>query len=172
MGNIAPKRQMIKLDIRVDDEIWFDRLTELERVTEQAVKAAFHQMTVIDAEVSLMFCDDAAIQDLNRTWRAKDRPTDVLSFPANPLDRPFIGDIALGWGITSQDAAAQGKALDQHVAHLIIHGVLHLLGHDHLNDTEAEEMERLEQAALASLGWPDPYSQMPNRLNSYEDRHD
>ena len=148
---------MIDLDIRIDEANWVEAAGDLDDVAHSAVAAACAQTGLRKAGVSLLFCDDRAIQALNRTWRDKDKPTDILSFPADPMDRPFLGDIALSFGVTSRDAETQNKLFDQHVSHLIIHGVLHLLGHDHMYATQAEEMERLEQAALASLGWPDPY---------------
>ena len=148
---------MIEADIRVAEAAWHEVVSELDKKTQTAVAAAGAVCAVDTGEVSVLFTDDAEIEVLNRTYRGKDKPTDVLSFPAAEMDHPFLGDIALSLGVSRRDAAAQGKQMDQHFAHLVIHGVLHLLGHDHINDTEAEEMEALERSALASLGWPDPY---------------
>ena len=148
---------MIEADIRVADAAWHDAIGNLMEQTEAALAAAAAVCAIDTGEVSVLFTDDTEIETLNRTYRGKAKPTDVLSFPATEMDRPFLGDIAISLGVSRKDAQAQGKRLDQHLAHLIIHGVLHLLGHDHINDTEAEEMEALERSALASLGWPDPY---------------
>jgi probable rRNA maturation factor len=113
------------------------------------------------AEVSLLLADDAEIRDLNRTWRGRDEPTNVLSFP---LDAPHrgvaprpLGDIVLAYGTVAREAAARGVPVCQHAAHLVVHGMLHLLGHDHENEAQARDMEALEVRVLARLGLPDPY---------------
>jgi len=147
---------MIDLDLRIADPAWDDALATLTETCQTALNAGAAQKQAT-GEVSLLLTGDDEIQALNRDWRSKDSPTDVLSFPASPLDTPFLGDIAVSLGVTQKDAAARGIALDQHLSHLLIHGLMHLLGHDHKDDTEAAEMESLEIAALASLGWPDPY---------------
>lgn len=147
---------MIELDLRVAEPAWSDALPELTAICERALAAGAAQKNA-SGEVSLLLTADSEIQTLNRDWRGKDKPTDVLSFPADPLDAPFLGDIAVSLGVTATDATARGIGLNQHLSHLLIHGLLHLLGHDHKDDTEAAEMEALEIAALASLGWPDPY---------------
>lgn len=118
--------------------------------------------------VSLLFTDDEEIHALNREWRQRDKPTNVLSFPM--LEREelldltedgppvMLGDIALAHETCAREAAEKGIPLENHAAHLIIHGLLHLAGHDHVHsDAEAEEMEALEIVALAKLGIPDPY---------------
>ena len=148
---------MIELAYRVEAAAWRTDIPDLEKIAESAVSAIASLVKLDQGEISLYLADNPQIQDLNRAWRGKDRPTDVLSFPADPMDHPFLGDIALSFGILSSDAQSQNKTLEQHLSHLLIHGVLHLLGHDHMNATEAEEMEALERSALASLGWPDPY---------------
>jgi probable rRNA maturation factor len=99
---------------------------------------------------------------LNRDWRGKDKPTNVLSFPAMPVTPggavpPMLGDIALAFETVAAEAALEGKSFDHHLVHLIVHGLLHLLGHDHEDDVQAEAMEALERAALARLAIPDPY---------------
>ena len=146
---------MIELDLRVDDQAW-QSVSALECVCERAL-AAGAEVSGAQGEVSVLLCDDAAMAELNQTWRQKAGPTDVLSFPAGPEVKPFLGDISVGYGIALRDAEAAGKALDQHLSHLLIHGLLHLMGFDHIDDTMAAEMEALEITALASLGWPDPY---------------
>ncbi|GAB5455426.1 MAG: rRNA maturation RNase YbeY [Henriciella sp.] len=148
---------MVDLDLRVAAPEWADRLPNLEAICQRALEAGAIQKAT-DGEVAVLLTDNAEIQDLNRDWRGKDKPTDVLSFPADLMDKPFLGDIAVAIGVTQDDAKTRNIELDQHLSHLLIHGLLHLLGHDHKDDTEAAEMEALEIAALASLGWPDPYS--------------
>ena len=148
---------MVDLDLRVAEPEWAKTLPDLEAICQRALEAGAAQKSA-RGEVSILLTNTAEIQDLNRDWRGKDKPTDVLSFPADPMDEPFLGDIAVAIGVTQEDAKTRGIGLDQHLSHLLIHGLLHLLGHDHKDDTEAAEMEALEIAALASLGWPDPYS--------------
>lgn len=148
---------MIELDFRIAAPDWTTAIADLEKICQSALDAGAAQKSAA-GEVSLLLTDDDAIQALNRDWRGKDKPTDVLSFPASPLDAPFLGDIAVSLGVAGRDAESRGIALDQHLSHLLIHGLMHLLGHDHKDDTEATEMESLEIAALASLGWPDPYN--------------
>ena len=156
MITIQSKSAVIDLDLRVEDAEWTRALADLEAVCTAALNAGAARSRA-QGEVSVLLTNDPEIQTLNRDWRGKDKPTDVLSFPADPMDTPFLGDIAVSLGVCQRDAADRAIALDQHVSHLLIHGLLHLLGHDHKDDTEAAEMEALEIAALASLGWPDPY---------------
>ncbi|WP_292542063.1 rRNA maturation RNase YbeY, partial [Mesorhizobium sp.] len=112
---------------------------------------------------SIVFSDDAHIRTLNAGWRGKDKPTNVLSFPAFPFPKgaplpPMLGDIVLAAETVAREAALEDKPLANHITHLVIHGLLHLLGHDHETDAEAEEMEAIERAALARLAIPDPYA--------------
>jgi probable rRNA maturation factor len=109
------------------------------------------------AELSLVFTDDAHIRELNRKYRGKDKPTNVLSFP-QPARGPLLGDIVLSAGTVRREAELAEKPLEEHIAHLIIHGFLHLMGYDHEVDDEAERMEKLESAALAKIGIADPYA--------------
>ena len=146
----------IVLDLRAEDSGWVDQIPALERVCQRALDAA-SRVGGIDGEVSLLLTNDEDVRALNRDWRGIDKATDVRSFEAAPQDRPFLGDIALALGVSAKDALDNSVPLDQHLSHLLIHGYLHLIGHDHIEDTDADEMEALEVAALASLGWPDPY---------------
>ncbi|WP_028238690.1 rRNA maturation RNase YbeY [Stutzerimonas azotifigens] len=115
-----------------------------------------------DSELTIRLVDEAEGRELNRTWRHKDYATNVLSFPAEVpegiLDIPLLGDLVICVPVVEREAAEQGKALEAHWAHLVIHGCLHLLGYDHIDDDEAEEMEALERQLLAELGHPDPYT--------------
>jgi probable rRNA maturation factor len=114
-----------------------------------------------EAEVSVLFTDDTRIRVLNRQFRGRDRPTNVLSFPAAPMNPgrlgPALGDLALALETVTGEATSLGLTLNNHVTHLIIHGFLHLLGFDHEVESEAVAMERLEAAILARLGIADPY---------------
>jgi probable rRNA maturation factor len=115
--------------------------------------------------VTIVLSDDAELRALNRTWRGKDVPTNVLSFPAhkNVAEPGFLGDVVLGYGTVEREAREQGIPLRDHAAHLVVHGVLHLLGFDHADDAEAARMEELERQALASLGIADPYAEREAR---------
>jgi probable rRNA maturation factor len=108
--------------------------------------------------VAILFADDGAVRELNRQWRQKDKPTNVLSFPA-PEGFDTLGDIALALETVLAEASEQGKSPIDHTAHLLTHGFLHLLGYDHEDDKEAEAMEDRERAILARLGIADPFEQ-------------
>ncbi|UQY45345.1 rRNA maturation RNase YbeY [Erwinia sp. PK3-005] len=113
-----------------------------------------------ESEVTIRVVDEAESHDLNLTWRGKDKPTNVLSFPfeAPPgIELPLLGDLVICRQVVEQEAAEQEKALEAHWAHMVIHGTLHLLGYDHIEDDEAEEMESLETEIMLALGYPDPY---------------
>ncbi len=113
------------------------------------------------AAISLRIVDEEESADLNGRYRGKARPTNVLSFPFEPPpglpDLPLIGDLAICAPVVEREALEQGKSLEAHWAHMIVHGILHLLGHDHLDEAEAQDMEAKETQILASLGFPPPY---------------
>ena len=120
-----------------------------------------------DSELTIRLVDEDEGRELNRTWRQKDYATNVLSFPADVpdgpggvpmLDIPLLGDLVICVPVLEREAAEQGKTLQAHWAHLVIHGWLHLLGYDHIDDNEAEEMESIERQLLAELGHTDPYA--------------
>nr|WP_288498853.1 rRNA maturation RNase YbeY [uncultured Pseudomonas sp.] len=115
-----------------------------------------------DSELTIRLVDEEEGRELNRTWRGKDYATNVLSFPADVpdelLDIPLLGDLVICVPVVEREAVEQGKTLEAHWAHLVIHGCLHLLGYDHIEDGEADEMEGLERILLAELGHPDPYA--------------
>ena len=115
-------------------------------------------------ELSILLADDATVRDLNLRYRGQDRPTNVLSFAAldgspPPAEGPILlGDVVLAWETVEAEAVRDGKTVAQHLSHLVVHGVLHLLGYDHQVDDQAREMESLESALLGALGVPDPYA--------------
>jgi probable rRNA maturation factor len=119
-----------------------------------------------EAELAVMLTDDAGIRTLNSNWRGIDKPTNVLSFPAlqptgpsGPDDAPrMLGDIAIAYETTRKEADDEQKPFDHHLSHLAVHGFLHLIGHDHEKDDDADAMETLEQEILAQLGIPNPYA--------------
>lgn len=155
----------VEIDIQVEAGGWPPQ-DALERLVSAAVGAGLAEAGLSasrPAELSILLTDDAHVQQLNAEWRGKDKPTNVLSFPAFPgrHDKalpPMLGDIVLALETVAGEAALEGKPLDHHISHLVIHGFLHLLGHDHETDEEAEAMEGLERRALARLAIPDPYA--------------
>ena len=156
---------MITLDVMIEAGDW-TRLADAEALAQKAADAALAVTDEAgeDFEASVMLTDDAQIRELNRTWRDKDKPTNVLSFPAPEqpgLSSPrHLGDIALAYETLVRESEEESKELAHHFAHLIVHGVLHLLGYDHEVEAEAEIMEGLEVKALATLGIADPYRDM------------
>jgi probable rRNA maturation factor len=161
---------VIALDIMVEGGEW-GAIPDAEPLAQKAAEAATHVAgrEAEALELSLMLTDDAQISELNRTWRGKDGPTNVLSFPApappgtaRPGDAAprYLGDIALAYETLAREAEEESKPLAHHFAHLVVHGVLHLLGYDHEVETEAERMEDLEVKALSTLGIADPYRDM------------
>ena len=134
-------------------------------LAERAVAAAMAEIRPkgADTEVSVVFTDDAHIRVLNAGWRGKDKATNVLSFPALPMGLdaplpPMLGDIVLAAETVSRESLLEDKPLAHHISHLLVHGLLHLLGHDHEEEAQAEAMEQLERAILARLAIPDPYA--------------
>jgi len=122
---------------------------------------ALRQRTA-DSELTIRLVDEEEGRELNHSFRHKDYATNVLSFPADIpdglLDIPLLGDLVICVPVVEREAREQSKASEAHWAHLVIHGCLHLLGYDHIDDEEAEEMEALERELLAELGHPDPYA--------------
>lgn len=116
----------------------------------------------IETEIGVTLTDDEAVRALNAQWREKDRPTNVLSFPMRPIQPgerpgPLMGDLVLALQTCRREAADEGKTGVDHATHLLVHGFLHLLGHDHLDDASATRMERLETSILSGLSIDDPY---------------
>lgn len=145
-------------DIEIEDPAWTAALADAEALVMAAAEATLASEGAVSEGVTLLLTDDATIRDLNRRFRQQDKPTNVLSFPAPTNPERFLGDIALAYGVCAREAAEQDKPLAHHLQHLVAHGVLHLLGYDHISDAEAFEMEGLERAVLAGLGIPDPYA--------------
>jgi probable rRNA maturation factor len=154
---------MIVLDVIIEKDAWSD-LPDPHGLGRRAVEAAF--AVAPDAprapvEISLLLTDDAGVQELNRVWRGLDKPTNVLSFPAGAPPAPEgprpLGDVALAYETIAHEAEKEGKSFADHVAHLVVHGTLHLLGYDHEAEADAEVMEAREVEALERLGISDPY---------------
>lgn len=152
------------VEVGIDSPLWQD-WPEAEAIAEQAARAALAGAEVAlcpGVEVGISLADNARLRDLNRDWRGQDKSTNVLSFPAATgaaLARtPHLGDIAIAYETLTREADEEGKFPAAHLAHLVVHGILHLLGHDHEDEAQAEAMEALERRVLAGLGYPDPYA--------------
>ena len=154
----------MQIDIAIEAGGWAGEAA-LRAVAERAAAAVFAALgrdAPDETELSLLFTDDAHVRVLNRDWRGKDKPTNVLSFPAfevapgDPVP-PMLGDVVLAFETVGAEAALEEKPFDHHLTHLIVHGLLHLLGYDHEDEEDAAIMEGLERAALARLAIPDPY---------------
>ena len=143
----------MSIDVARLDDGW----PELGALVSRAVEAARAESGVTrGGELSVVLADDARVHALNRDYRGKDTPTNVLSFPMAEATG-LLGDVVLARETLEREALAQGKTFADHTAHMLVHGVLHLLGYDHLDDAEAEDMERREVRALARLGIDNPY---------------
>lgn len=152
------------VSIEVEDDAWL-ALAGLDEIARTAVAATLSSVGADpeESEIALLFTGDESIAEINSKWRGQGKPTNVLSFPAAsgipvPKGEPRpLGDVVLAHGVIAREAEQQGKTLHHHTAHLIVHGVLHLLGFDHETDVEAQDMERLEASILEGLGISDPY---------------
>lgn len=125
------------------------------RLTAAAQAALKRAKAPRNASLTILLADDARLKELNRDFRGKNKPTNVLSFPSE--EPGYLGDIALAYGVTQKEAEAAGKRFADHATHLVVHGVLHLMGYDHETGRQANTMEPLETAILATLGIADPY---------------
>jgi probable rRNA maturation factor len=146
------------MNIDIQYAIASDGLPDAERVRRWVQHVLRERMA--NAELSIRIVDTAEITALNSRYRHKDGPTNVLSFPyeAMPgIESRLLGDIVICAPVVMAEAIAQGKTPEAHWAHMVVHGLLHLLGYDHAHDLEADEMEEIETALLAGLGYPDPY---------------
>ena len=145
------------IDITLKHGAWTESLADFEALILSAADITFQHVKSDhpEAELSVVLADNDFVQALNKQWRGKDKPTNVLSFPQ---DEPLLlGDIILAFETVRDEAAAQDKSLADHTSHLIVHGLLHLLGHDHEEDQEAEAMESLEITILKALEIKNPY---------------
>lgn len=160
------RRPAVSVELAEHSARWRERLPRRRQLCVAAVEAAFaaaKPRLSRRTEVSVVLADDALLRRLNRQWRRIDAATDVLSFPGLDEDLPpkapsLLGDVVLAFETASREAQEQGKPLADHLRHLVVHGVLHLLGYDHEEPGEAERMEALETEVLARLGVADPYA--------------
>ncbi len=156
-------RGKLKIDVLVDSDRWKSP-AEVRATVRRAIDQAAAVVSTTGTEIAIVLTDDSAIRQLNRLWRGIDAPTNVLSFPSKAANarghtdqQPHLGDIVLAYETIAREASAEHKPIAHHVAHLAVHGFLHLLGHDHEKDVDAETMERAERKILRRLHIPDPY---------------
>lgn len=148
---------MNAVDLIVEDEAW-NAVDGKARLAETAIAAACAELSErLPGVVAILLTGDDAVADLNTTFRHRDGPTNVLSFPAGEHADNHLGDIALAAGVVVREAGERGIGVDDHLRHLIIHGFLHLQGYDHVDDADAAIMENIERRALARLHVADPY---------------
>ncbi|MGR3807502.1 rRNA maturation RNase YbeY [Pasteurella testudinis] len=149
------KQMIIDLQLACENTADLPTQAQIELWAQSAVKPSLD-----DVEMTVRIVDEAESQALNRTYRGKDYPTNVLSFPFESpaeVELPLLGDLVICRQVVEREAAEQQKPLAAHWAHMVVHGSLHLLGYDHIEDGEAEEMEALETDIMQSLGFADPY---------------
>ncbi len=142
----------MQVDIQVLDKHFYLKRLFLKTFCRRVVQNAWHGSE--DAVVSVVLANNDFVHQLNKVYRGKDSPTNVLSFE-NEL--PLAGDIVVAYGVTQDEAKAQGKTFSAHLAHLLTHGTLHLQGYDHLTEKQARKMEKLETKLMVQLGYADPY---------------
>jgi probable rRNA maturation factor len=155
-------RAKLKIDVLVESALWH-KPANVRSIVRRAVAQAAAAQSTIETELAIVLTDDSAVRQLNHLWRGIDAATNVLSFPSPaPVKQgadapPHLGDIVLAYETIAREARAEGKPLGHHVAHLAVHGYLHLLGYDHLRGKDAEAMEAAERRILRRLAIPDPY---------------
>lgn len=148
------------IELRIESPLW-DGQPLAEKTVRNSVLAAAAALSTADGEVSIVLTDDSVIRSLNRDWRGIDKPTNVLSFPASGATTGegthLLGDIVIAFETLERECADESREFLHHLAHLAVHGFLHLNGYDHETDRQAEEMEGLESRIMAGLNMPDPY---------------
>lgn len=170
LQNLMPENTIeLAIDIAVDSDRW----TDIESIDVLAHKTSATVINWLEAgekisfpqipmELSLLLTDDASIKEINAKWRQQDKATNVLSFPTKEIEvgetpLPLLGDIIFAHETILSESEELTKSFEEHLTHLFIHGFLHLLGYDHIKDTDAEQMERIETGILLSIGLSDPY---------------
>ncbi len=146
---------MTRIDIGIEDQAWNRALPNARRLARRAALAAARLAE--GGSISVLLTDAEAVRNLNARFLRRDEETNVLAFPSTPNGDGHLGDVALAFDVCAREALAQRKPLGDHLQHLVIHGVLHLLGYDHDAEAPAVRMEALERGMLARLGVPDPY---------------
>ena len=152
----ARQKHGVVIDVLVQSPRW-EKRPSAKAVVRRAILAAAEALSRRDGELAVLLTNDASLRKLNREWRGIDKPTNVLSFP-NPVPKAdMLGDIAIAYETLARECRSERKEFTHHLAHLAIHGFLHLMGYDHQSDSDAEAMEKLERDVLARLKIPDPY---------------
>jgi probable rRNA maturation factor len=151
-------KERCKVDVLVESGLWKEPRS-VKSLVRRAIEEAAATVSTSEAELAIVLTNDSAIRLLNRDWRGTDAATNVLSFPAQGPggEPPHIGDIVLAYETVAREARDEGKPFAHHVAHLTVHGFLHLRGYDHQRSKDADEMEKLERKILRRLAIPDPY---------------
>ena len=173
--NDEPGSSSIDIEIVTLDQQWSGSLDGCADVALRAARAAVVDRAGDPGEISVVLADDPRVRALNREYRGQDKPTNVLSFP-NMEGPPaaggvrLLGDVVLARETLQREAREQHKSLDDHLAHLVVHGVLHLLGYDHEDAAEASEMEACERRILAGLGIADPYDETESKSRAVKSR--
>lgn len=148
---------MIGVETIIEYEEWRRDLSDPEGLVARVFEAARAREPRLAGSAALLLADDATLRDLNSRFRGKDAPTNVLSFPSGEAAPGFLGDIAVAFDTAAREAADKRTGFADHVAHLVAHGLLHLVGHDHIDEADAARMERLETEILDALGVSNPY---------------
>jgi probable rRNA maturation factor len=152
-----------RVAIEIAAPAWRAAVPQCRQLVLRCARAALASAPAAPGALAVLLTDDAALRELNRSFRAQDKPTNVLSFPGGGDAGAPLGDVAVAFGVARREAHAAGRPLADHLAHLVVHGVLHLLGHDHGRPDEAMRMERLEARLLAHLGIVNPYGARARR---------
>jgi probable rRNA maturation factor len=151
------KRAASATEIVIEDPKWKKIGCDLPKRIEQAIaRVLIHEKA--KGALTLLLSDDRRLKEMNALFRGKNKPTNVLSFPAEENAARYLGDVAIALGVVTREAKAAGKSVPDHTVHLAVHGALHLLGHDHMKPRAAARMERLEREILAEFGIADPYA--------------
>ena len=173
-GDDNPGRQVgsaLEVDVIIKTPLWTDAITQVQDVCRKAAVTAVKAASTRTGnwEVCIVLADDSFVQALNRDYRSMDKPTNVLSFPAfdeadgdfarGGEDRLPLGDVVIAFETVEKEAVRDNKTLEAHLSHMVVHGVLHVLGLDHEDESDAAKMEALEVRALGALGFPDPYGE-------------
>ena len=181
MSKTPPMTRALDVDVSVPCAAWSRSLPGAETLCRRAAAAVFDEAggAYGEAEASVVLADDGLVAGLNRDYRGRDGPTNVLTFAVADRAGPppaaggpvMLGDVVVAYETVAAEAAGEGRTLAHHLCHMVVHGMLHLLGHDHGTDDDAARMERLEVRILAGLGVPDPYADGPEGRSPGADGH-